>query len=116
MRALVTARFIVFVTRHARGVDFVAARAVGDSLQFSGRRSLGFAEAETLLAELRLAGIEIRETLAAEESRAVALPAPKAAAEVPDAPAKLPKPIVSEWFSFSEILLKTQKIRGPNAR
>lgn len=113
MRALAISRFFIFVTRRDDGVELVAARAVGFGLQSLGRRVVPAAEADAILATATHAGVEIVESAAAE-SVPVALPAPAVAAAIPEAPAALPRPVESDWLSFSEIVLKTQKIRGPN--
>jgi hypothetical protein len=115
MRALALTRFAVFVTRRAGEVELVAARSSGAGFQAVGRRSLGAAEAEGFLAELARAGVEIVEVGVAAAAP-IALPAPVVAAAAPVAPVSLPRPVESDWLSFSEIVLKTQKIRGPNLR
>lgn len=116
MRALATSRIVVFLTRSASGAEAVAARVVGQSYRPVGRRLLATHEIEPFLAELAAAGVEVTETLAAAREAVAALPAPTVTAPVPAAPASLPRPVESEWLSFSEIVLETQKIRGPNVR
>lgn len=113
MRAITASRFIVFVTRRAGSVDFVAARSSGDVFQAVAKKTLSREDAAAFIASLAAAGVEIVE-VAAPAREVAALPAPAPSASVPVAPAKLPKPVESEWLSFSEIVLKTQKIRGPN--
>lgn len=115
MRAITANRFVVFATRRAGGVDFVAARSAGAGFQAVARRSLKGGEADAFIASLVAAGVEVVEV--ASPSRDVfALPAPAARLAIPAAPTKLAAPVKSNWLSFSEIVLKTQKIRGPNAR
>jgi hypothetical protein len=114
MRAITASRFIVFVTRRAGSVDFVAARSNGASFQAVAKKTLAGKEAATFFASLVAAGVEIVE-VAAPARPVAALPSPTPSAVVPTAPTKLPKPVESEWLSFSEIVLETQKIRGPNA-
>ncbi len=113
MRALATTRIVVFLTRSGGGAEAVAARAIGASFRPVGRRLLAVHEIEPFLAELVAAGVEVIE--APSPAPIAALPAPVAPVAVPEAPAALPKPVESEWLSFSEIVLTTQKIRGPNS-
>jgi hypothetical protein len=44
------------------------------------------------------------------------IPAPTPAAAAYEAPRAAQKPVESTWLSLSDIVLKTQKIRGPNVR
>ncbi len=116
MRAIATSRIVVFLTRHAGGAEAVAARAIGTSYRAVGRRLLASHEIDPFLAELVSAGIEVVEVGVATGATALALPSPVAAPEVPVAPRTLPKPTESAWLTFSDLVLKTQKIRGPNIR
>lgn len=111
MRALATLRSAVFLTRRADGALAVAVRFVAGCPEVVGRRALAAHEVEPFLASLRAAGVEVVESAA---PAVAALPAPTVTAEIPEAPVALPKPVESTWLSFSEIVLKTQKIRGPN--
>jgi hypothetical protein len=104
MRALALSRFFIFVARHGGEVELVAARAAGLGLVSLGRR--------VVLAAAARAGVEIVEAPAPRAPEA--LPSALPAAAVPEAPVALPRPVESDWLSFSEIVLKTQKIRGPN--
>lgn len=115
MRALATSRFVVFVTRRAGAFDFAAARSFGRGFQVVAERTLGAVEAASFIADLRRAGVEVVEVSSPREET-FALPAPRAAAEIPTAPARFSRPVESDWLSFSKIVLETQKIRGPNAR
>ncbi len=113
MRALAVSRFFIFVTRRSGAVELVAARATGFGLQGLGRRVVAPSEAEPILLAAASAGVEIVETPDAEVA---ALPAGTRVATTPKALAATPRPVESPWVSFSEIVLKTHKIRGPNAR
>lgn len=112
MRALALSRFFIFVARHGGEVELVAARAAGLGLESLGRRVVLAAEADAILAAAARAGVEIVEAPAPRAPEA--LPSALPAAAVPEAPVALPRPVESDWLSFSEIVLKTQKIRGPN--
>ena len=114
MRALATTRLVVFLARRAGGAEAVVARAYAGSFQAVGRRSLGSHEVEPFLAQLALAGIEVIE--AAQPAPVAALPAPAKVAPVPEAARVIRATVESPWLTLSEILLATQKTRGPNVR
>jgi hypothetical protein len=113
MRALATTRYIVFLTRRAGGADAVLARLFGASAVPVGRRSFGQVELEGFLAQMAATGVEVVESAPVET---IALPAPTPVAAAYEAPRAAQKPVESTWLSLSDIVLKTQKIRGPNVR
>ena len=114
MRALATSRLVVFLARRAGGAEAVVASAFAGSYQPVARRVLAANELEAFLGQMALAGVEVIE--ASATTPVAALPAPAVATVVPKAPRALPKPVESEWLTFSDLILATQKTRGPNVR
>jgi hypothetical protein len=113
MRALATSKFVVFLTRRAGGADALLARVVAGAVTPVGRRAVALAEIEAFLGQMSAAGVEVVESAVAAP---LAIAAPATAAVAHATPAAAQKPVESTWLNLSEIILATQKTRGPNVR